>query len=164
MANQPKKYKKFVATAATATLVASAIVPVASAAHTDTKDHQFESYINEATKLGLFNDGGEFKPGNKLTRKHVVLILGRYLEKADFKPAADYATNPAFTDLGTADAEYIRLASVVKEAGIFSGDNGKINGGQNISRQHMAKVLDGLAEAVAGTSLVEAAADIEDEK
>ena len=29
MANQPKKYKKFVATAATATLVASAIVPVA---------------------------------------------------------------------------------------------------------------------------------------
>ena len=35
MANQPKKYKKFVATAATATLVASAIVPVASAAFTD---------------------------------------------------------------------------------------------------------------------------------
>ena len=164
MANQPKKYKKFVATAATATLVASAIVPVASAAHTDTEGHQFESYINEATKLGLFNDGGEFKPGNKLTRKHVVLILGRYLEDAGFKPAADYTTKPAFTDLGTADAEFIRLASVVKEAGIFHGDNGKINGGQNISRQHMAKVLDGLAEAVAGKSLVDAAADIEDAK
>ena len=34
MAHQPKSYQKFVATAATATLVASALVPAASAAET----------------------------------------------------------------------------------------------------------------------------------
>ena len=164
MANQPKKYKKFVATAATATLVASAIVPVASAAHTDIAGHQFESYINDATALGLFNDGGEFKPQGTLSRKHVALILGRYLEKAGFEPAADYETNPAFADLGTTDAEYIRLASVVKEAGVFGGDGGKLNGANPITREQMAKVLDGLAKAVTGTTLVEAAADIEDVK
>ena len=57
MANQPKKYNKFVATAATATLVASAIVPVASAASfsdvAETNSHA--ANINALVEAGIIN-------------------------------------------------------------------------------------------------------------
>ena len=56
MANQPKKYKKFVATAATATLVASAIVPVASAASlSDIAGNTHEDAINALVEAGIIN-------------------------------------------------------------------------------------------------------------
>ena len=54
MAYQKKSYKKFIATAASATLVASAIVPVASAASfSDVEENNvFATYIDEAVKAG----------------------------------------------------------------------------------------------------------------
>ena len=56
MANQPKKYKKFVATAATATLVASAIVPVASAASlSDISGNTHEEAINALVSDGIIS-------------------------------------------------------------------------------------------------------------
>ena len=168
MANQPKKYKKFVATAATATLVASAIVPVASAASfTDVKEtSEFYPYIQEATdELKLFKDTEKFNPNNNITRGQVVLILGRYLEGKGYAPAADYKTNPAFADLKTTSAEEnLKYASIVKEAKVFTGSNGNIVWNNNITRQQMAKVLNGLAAEAAGLSLVDVAEFIEDEK
>ena len=55
MTYQKKSYKKFVATAASATLVASAIVPVVSAASfPDVEEkHEFATYINAAVDAGL---------------------------------------------------------------------------------------------------------------
>ncbi len=83
MANQPKKYKKFVATAATATLVASAIVPVASAAgFSDVAGNDHEVAINALADAGIINGyaDGSFKPNQTINRGQVVKLLGRYLE------------------------------------------------------------------------------------
>ncbi len=84
MANQPKKYKKFVATAATATLVASAIVPVASAkSFSDVaENNEFQPFIDALSDTGVINGypDGTFKPGAKLTRGQVVKMLGRWVE------------------------------------------------------------------------------------
>ena len=54
MTYKKKSYKKFVATAASATLVASAIVPVVSAASfPDVEEkHEFATYINAAVDAG----------------------------------------------------------------------------------------------------------------
>ena len=164
MANQPKKYTKFVATAATATLVASAIVPVASAASTfpdvaDTNSHA-ES-INALVEAGIINGypDGTFKPNLTLKRGQVVKMLGKWAEAQGFKVPADYNTKARFTDLAAdaADQELVKYAAVVKDAGIFLGDNGALNTSGNITRENMALVLDRAYKAVTGKSLVELA-------
>lgn len=164
MANQPKKYTKFVAAAATATLVASAIVPVASAASTfpdvaDTNSHA-ES-INALVEAGIINGypDGTFKPNLTLKRGQVVKMLGKWAEAQGFKVPTDYNTNARFTDLAAdaADQELVKYAAVVKDAGIFLGDNGALNTSGNITRENMALVLDRAYKAVTGKSLVELA-------
>src|SRR5690606_25987153 len=164
MANQPKKYTKFVATAATATLVASAIVPVASAAQTfpdvaDTNSHA-ES-INALVEAGIINGypDGTFKPNLTEKRGQVVKMLGKWAEAQGFAVPADYNTKARFTDLAAdaADQELVKYAAVVKDAGIFLGDNGALNTAGNITRENMALVLDRAYKAVTGKSLVELA-------
>lgn len=130
MANQPKKYKKFVATAATATLVASAIVPVASAASlSDISGNTHEEAINALVSDGIISgyQDGTFKPNKELTRSDVVKLLGKFLETKGYEAAADYKTRPAFADLTTkTNEELLKYASLVKEGGVFVGSNGKL--------------------------------------
>ena len=69
MGYQQKSYKKFVATAATATLVASAIVPVASAAGFKDvpADNEFAPFINALVDQGIINgyaSDNTFRPSN----------------------------------------------------------------------------------------------------
>ncbi|MBB5149828.1 S-layer homology domain-containing protein [Ureibacillus thermosphaericus] len=170
MANQPKKYKKFVATAATATLVASAIVPVASAASfTDVPgDHEFNQYINELVEAGIIKGypDGTFGLHKQLKRSDVVKMLGRYLEANGVEVPADWATVQRFSDVPVTaqDQELVKYAALVKDAGVFTGSNGKLNYTQNIQRQQMAKVLNNAYEKINGKSLIDLAAEIEDVK
>ena len=145
MANQPKKYKKFVATAATATLVASAIVPVASAAgFTDVANNSHEEAINALADAGIINGyaDGTFKPNQTINRGQVVKLLGRWLETEGFEAPADWDTKQRFNDLPlTAEKELVKYAALAKDAGVFAGSNGNLNHTQTMQRQQMAVVL-----------------------
>lgn len=167
MGYQQKSYKKFVATAATATLVASAIVPVASAAGFSdvAENNEFAPYINALTEAGIINgyaSDNTFRPSNKLTRGQVAIMLGRWLENNGATVPADWATNPRFGDVPASNEELAKYAALVKDAGVFTGVQGKLNPSQNITRENMAVVLDRVASEVAGVSLVELAEEIED--
>jgi len=168
MANQPKKYKKFVATAATATLVASAIVPVASAkSFSDVaENNEFQPFIDALSDTGVINGypDGTFKPGAKLTRGQVVKMLGRWVESNGTGIPADWNSKQRFNDVPVngADQELVKYAALVKDAGVFTGSNGNLMAGNNITRQQMAKVLNGAYEAVNGVSLVDIAENIDD--
>ncbi|MGA3600537.1 S-layer homology domain-containing protein [Lysinibacillus agricola] len=145
MANQPKKYKKFVATAATATLVASAIVPVASAAgFTDVAGNSHEAAINSLADKGIINgySDGTFKPNQTINRGQVVKLLGRWLETEGFEAPADWDTKQRFNDVPlTAEKELVKYAALAKDAGVFAGSNGNLNHTQTMQRQQMAVVL-----------------------
>ncbi|MEJ9281585.1 S-layer homology domain-containing protein [Ureibacillus thermosphaericus] len=158
MANQPKKYKKFVATAATATLVASAIVPVASAASfTDVAGNTHAEAINALADQGIINGyaDGSFKPNAELTRASTVKLLGRWLESQGYEIPADWNQVQRFNDLPvTAEAELVKYAALVKDAGVFNGSNGNLNYNDTMQRQQMATVLVRAIKTVLGVDLV----------
>ncbi|MEK5329977.1 S-layer homology domain-containing protein [Lysinibacillus sp. FSL W8-0992] len=158
MANQPKKYQKFVATAATATLVASAIVPVASAAgFSDVAGNDHEVAINALADAGIINGyaDGSFKPNQTINRGQVVKLLGRYLEAQGQEIPADWNTKQHFNDLPTtAEAELVKYAALAKDAGVFNGSNGNLNAAQTMQRQQMAVVLVRAIKEIAGVDLV----------
>ncbi|TKI53266.1 S-layer homology domain-containing protein, partial [Lysinibacillus mangiferihumi] len=158
MANQPKKYKKFVATAATATLVASAIVPVASAAgFSDVAGNDHEVAINALADAGIINGyaDGTFKPNQTINRGQVVKLLGRYLEAQGQEIPADWNSKQRFNDLPvTAEAELVKYAALAKDAGVFNGSNGNLNASQTMQRQQMAVVLVRAIKEIAGVDLV----------
>ena len=158
MANQPKKYKKFVATAATATLVASAIVPAAFAAEfKDVTGNDHEVAINALSKAGIINGYADstFKPNQTINRGQVVKILGRWLEAQGQEIPADWKTEQRFSDLAlTAEEELVQYAALAKDAGVFAGSNGKLNYTQNMQRQQMAVVIVRAIKEIAGVDLV----------
>lgn len=172
MGYQQKSYKKFVATAATATLVASAIVPVASAAGFKDvpADNEFAPFINALVDQGIINgyaSDNTFRPSNKLTRGQVAIMLGRWLENNGEIVPADWNTVQRFNDVPVnattaSGKELAKYAALVKETGVFTGVLGSLNPGQNITRENMAVVLDRVASAVTGFSLVEVAEEIDD--
>ncbi|PYF07566.1 S-layer homology domain-containing protein [Ureibacillus chungkukjangi] len=168
MANQPKKYTKFVATAATATLVASAIVPVASAAtpsFPDIAGNDHAAAIEALYAAGLIGGkaDGTFAPSENVTRGQVVQMLGKWAEKQGLEVPADYKTVQRFKDVPlTADENLLKYAALAKDNGIFTGSNDNLNGADKISREHMAVVLNSAYAAITGTSLVEVAGDVSD--
>ena len=163
MGHQQKSYKKFVATAASATLVASAIVPVASASFSDVaENNEFATYINTAVEAGYVKgyEDGTFGINDNLKRSQVVIIIGRYLEKLGY--TSEKTTSP-WSDVTS--EEVIKYGNIVKDAEVFTGyANGTLNGAGLITRENMAVVLDRLAKTVTGTSLSDVATDIEDIK
>ena len=165
MANQPKKYKKFVASAATATLVASAIVPVASAAtpsFPDIAGTDHEKAIEAIYAAGLISGkaNGTFAPNESVTRSQVALMLGRWAEKEGLKVPEDYKTVQRFKDVPlTSDDTLLKYTALVKDYGIFVGSNGNLNGADKIQRQHMAVTLNSAYKAIFGSSLVDLAGD-----
>ena len=159
MANQPKKYKKFVATAATATLVASAIVPAALAAEfKDVTGNDHEVAINALAEQGIikgFTDG-TFKPNQTVTRGQVVKLLGRWLETLGEEVPADWKSEQRFTDVATSnqDEELVKYAALTKDAGVFAGSGGNLNAAQTMTRQQMALVLVRAIKEIGGVDLV----------
>ncbi|WP_162920127.1 S-layer homology domain-containing protein [Paenisporosarcina cavernae] len=120
MAYQPKSYKKFVATAATATLVASAIAPVASAnsntaAFTDVSanykvavDYLVENNISQGYTETQFGVQMDIKRGD------AAIILAKALGIVEDENAAP----SGFSDVPTRGALFI---NTLKEAGIING-------------------------------------------
>jgi len=162
MTYKKKSYKKFVATAATATLVASAIVPAVSAASfPDVEEkHEFATYIDAAVEAGYIKGyaDGTFGINDNLKRSQVVIIIGRYLESLGYDSEA---TTSPWSDV--TDKEVIKYGNIVKDAGVFTGyADGTLNGNAFITRENMAVVLDRLAETVTGISLSAVAEEIED--
>ncbi|MFC5557588.1 S-layer homology domain-containing protein [Ureibacillus thermophilus] len=161
MANQPKKYKKFVATAATATLVASAIVPVASAASFSdvVVGGSHSEAINALADQGIIKGyaDGTFKPGVQINRGQTVKLLGRWLESQGYEIPADWNSVQRFSDVpvNAADQELVKYAALVKDAGVFNGSQGKLNASQPMQRQHMAVVLVRAIKNVLGEDLVQ---------
>lgn len=167
MANQPKKYKKFVATAATATLVASAIVPVASAAtpsFPDIAGTGYDEAINAIADLGIVKgyEDGTFKPLNTVNRAGVVKFLGKYLV-AEGKTLPTYEEATAngfpFTDLdASSDKELVQYAALVKAEEVFNGyQDGSLKPSVEIPRYQMALVLVNAIEAIYGVNVAEEA-------
>ncbi|MFS0876423.1 S-layer homology domain-containing protein [Solibacillus isronensis] len=140
-----KKYKKFLTTAATATLVASAIVPAASAASfSDTAGNTHERAIDSLVSQGIISGypDGTFKPNRTLTRSDVVKLLGKYLVSQGYKIPSDYKTNMRFSDLrSTSQDELLQYAALVKDNGVFNGSNGNLLPADPITRENMAVVL-----------------------
>ncbi len=137
MAQQPNSYKKFVATAATATLVASALVPVAASAastftdvpasYTDAVDYLVSKGANglSATKFGI---------SNEIKRGDAAVLLAGALGLADEKaPASGFSDVPA------------RAATAInslKAAGIINGKTATSFGyGDNLKRGEVALIL-----------------------
>ncbi|PKC50241.1 hypothetical protein RhiirA1_486971, partial [Rhizophagus irregularis] len=101
MFNQPKRYKKFLATTATASLVASAMAPIAaSATPTDITNNDHEKGILNPLELGYVTGkaDGTFAPNEKITRGQVVLMLGKWAEAQGIEVPADYLEKEYFTD------------------------------------------------------------------
>ncbi|MFC5540390.1 S-layer homology domain-containing protein [Ureibacillus suwonensis] len=160
MANQPKNYKKFVATAATATLVASAIVPVASAASfSDIEGNTHADAIKALSDAGIIKgyEDGTFKPNAEINRGQTVKLLGRWLETKGYKVPENWNTVQRFNDLpvNAADSELVKYAALVKDAGVFNGSNGNLNYSQPMQRQQMALVLVRAIKTVEGIDLIQ---------
>ncbi|MGN7479356.1 S-layer homology domain-containing protein [Solibacillus silvestris] len=140
-----KKYKKYVTSAATATLVAAAIVPAVSAASfSDTAGNTHALAIEALVSQGIINGypDGTFKPNRTLSRSDVVKLLGKYLVSQGYKIPADYKTNMRFTDLrSTSQDELLQYAALVKDNGVFNGSNGNLLPNDPITRENMAVVL-----------------------
>lgn len=167
MANQPKKYQKFVATAATATLVATAVVPAASA---DSKFSDISTYAQEVqdevvflADLGVIKgfEDGTFKPSQNITRGQAVKMIGRFLEEQGIAEVpANWETVQSFDDiaLNRSDRDLVKYAALVKAAGVFQGNGNVLNPSGFTTRENMALILDRLVGKIVGKTAVELAA------
>ncbi|MFC5604825.1 S-layer homology domain-containing protein [Sporosarcina koreensis] len=139
MAHQPKAYKKFVASAATATLVATAIVPVASAATASDFTDVNSNYKDAVTYLveqGITNGktATTFGTTQNITRGDAAVFIARAL-----KLDVDGAKDQGFTDLNN---RVKNAVNAIVEAKIAGGKSDtKFDPDANITRQEMAKML-----------------------
>ncbi|WP_342513205.1 S-layer homology domain-containing protein [Sporosarcina sp. FSL K6-1522] len=154
MAQNKAKFNKFMTGAVTATMVATAIVPVASAASftdTDNLGDQVKAEVNKAVELGFFNDGTKFNPSANITRGQAALTLARYIAgdstlKAYAEAKGLEGKVTAFVDVPasykngeTFQQELFYASLIVKNAGAFTQDN--LNPAANVTRSQMAKIV-----------------------
>ncbi|WP_421663811.1 S-layer homology domain-containing protein [Lysinibacillus telephonicus] len=141
-----KNGKNLFTAAAALTVIASTVTPgVASAAQfSDIQGTSLEGITTELVDMGIISGypDGTFKPNKDLTRSDVVKLIGKYLIVNGYKIPSDYKTKMRFTDLtSSSNDELLQYAALVKDEGIFNGDNGKLNPSDKITRENMAVVL-----------------------
>lgn len=133
------------ASTAAVAVVASAIVPVASAASfKDLNGHMYQNEILALVDAGVINGypDGTFLPNNSLTRSDVVKLLGKYLVSLGHEVPADYKTKMRFTDLtAKSQDELLQYAALVKDVGVFQGSAGQLMHRDEMRRDQMATVL-----------------------
>ncbi|ATO37813.1 hypothetical protein GTID1_11770 [Geobacillus thermodenitrificans] len=137
MAYQPKSYRKFAATTATAAMVASAVAPVASlaAGFTDVAP-QYKDAVDFLVSTGATNGKTETQFGvyEQITRLDAAVILAKVL-----KLDVDNAKDAGFTDVPKDRAKYV---NALVEAGILNGKSeGKFGAYDNLTRVEMAKII-----------------------
>ncbi|QNU38954.1 S-layer homology domain-containing protein [Geobacillus sp. 44B] len=137
MAYQPKSYRKFVATTATAAMVASAVAPVVSAAagFTDVAP-QYKDAIDFLVSTGATNGKTDTKFGvyDEITRLDAAVILAKVL-----KLDVDNAKDAGFTDVPKDRAKYV---NALVDAGVLNGKAaGKFGAYDKLTRAEMAKII-----------------------
>lgn len=96
MAYQPKSYRKFVATAATATLVASAVAPAAAAGFSDVSDKYQEAVDFVVSKGANGLTETSFGVSKEITRVDAAVLLANVLElDTEGAPAAGFTDVPS---------------------------------------------------------------------
>lgn len=140
-----KSTKKFLATTTAVIIMASAIVPAASAASfKDIKGNAHENAIISLADQGIIGGypDGTFKPNQNLTRSDVVKLLGKYLVSLGHEIPTDYKTKMRFTDLtAKSQDELLQYAALVKDLGVFQGSAGQLLHKDQLRRDQMATVL-----------------------
>ncbi|WP_026078567.1 S-layer homology domain-containing protein [Saccharococcus caldoxylosilyticus] len=136
MAYQPKSYRKFVATTATAAMVASAVAPVVSAAagFTDVAS-QYKDAVDFLVSAGV-KGKSETKFGvyDEITRLDAAVILAKVL-----KLDVDNAKDAGFTDVPKDRAKYV---NALVDAGVLNGKAaGKFGAYDKLTRAEMAKII-----------------------
>ncbi|MFD2683105.1 S-layer homology domain-containing protein [Bacillus seohaeanensis] len=140
MAYQPKSYRKFVATAATATLVASAVAPAASAAGlSDIDNHRHEDAIKNLVEKEIISGypDGTFRPDTTITRAEGAIMIARALGilGEGETPETD------FSDVHEMTQAYEAIVKL-EEKGIISGyPDGTYRPDESITREAIAKYL-----------------------
>ena len=142
MAYQPKSYKKFVATAATATLVASAVVPVAFAAQTATEFTDVAPQYKDAVDYLVDNSIAAGKtPSTFGTAENIIRVdAAIWIAKATLTEG-EISAAPAsnFTDVPDRGVIYV---DALKSKGYVNGtDATTYNSYANISRGEVAMIL-----------------------
>lgn len=154
------RHSKWVVGAASAALVASAVVPVANAASfSDINKNDHKEAILALAELkivGGYTDG-TFKPDAVVTRGSVTKFLGKWLVAENFSIPEDFDKKARFTDLPTTskDKELLQYAALVKDEGVFKGSNNKLIQANNMSREQMAVVLVRAIKTVYKVDLIE---------
>lgn len=141
-----KNYRNLFTAGTALTVIATVVSPsvVSAAGFSDIHGNTHEEAIIQLVELGLINGypDGTFKSNKDLTRSDVVKLIGKYLIANGFEIPSDYKTNIRFNDLSTSsNDELLQFAALVKDEGIFNGDQGKLSPAEKITRENMAVVL-----------------------
>lgn len=137
MAYQPKSYKKFVATAATATLVASAIAPAASAASFSDVADRYKDAVSYLATEGIAEGypNGKFGTDDNIKRQDAAVMIARSLGAT---PDGEYA-NAGFTDV-PADRQW--AVNFLVEQKIVEGKAaGQFGANDFTTREEMSKII-----------------------
>ncbi|WP_246197179.1 5'-nucleotidase C-terminal domain-containing protein [Cytobacillus depressus] len=141
MSYNPKSYRKFLATATAAAVVASMAAPAANAAATKEfpdvkKDFWAANSIYNLVEKGIINgyEDGTFKPNKELIRGHAAILLTKAMEL----PIPEDLTS--FSDINSKSG-FAEAAAATKQAGIFIGSNNKFGGTDILTREQVASVL-----------------------
>ncbi|MET4562060.1 hypothetical protein ABIA69_003230 [Lysinibacillus parviboronicapiens] len=155
-----KKQSKWIVSTASAALIATAVVPTASAASfTDIAKSDHKEGIlalADAKIVGGYTDG-TFRPNATLTRGNVTKFLGKWLVSEHYQVPADYNKKVRFTDLqpaSTKDKELLQYAALIYDTGISKGTNNKLSPSENITREQMASYLVSAIETVYDIDLI----------
>ncbi len=140
-----KLYKQFVVSFVVAVLVATTLIPVASAATGFSDVSSASSHaenIERAVEMGLIKgQNGKFQPNDAITRGQVVKILARYLENKHGKKSTSKVEPFADVTAKAKDKELYNASRVVKYHEAFMGDNNRLRPGEIMTREQMASVL-----------------------
>lgn len=153
-----KNVNKFLAGAITATMVATAVAPVAALADEQTidfsdvsKESSHYPNIVKAAERGLMEGyQGKFNPLAQMTRGQVVKALGKYLVGQEGLSLDEYVEEKdlltkvtPFEDVpaNSRDQELFKYSLVVKDAKAFTGNKNNLLAQNNITREQMSKVL-----------------------
>ncbi|MBU8881141.1 5'-nucleotidase C-terminal domain-containing protein [Bacillus sp. FJAT-29790] len=133
-------YRKLLATATAATVVASMAAP-ANAAETkqfsDVKGDFWaanEIYSLVAKEIITGYEDGTFKPNKAINRGQAANLFTRALKLPTPEDLNSFSDVPE-------DSTYAKSAAATKEAGIFTGSNNKFGANDVLTREQMASVL-----------------------
>lgn len=144
MANQTKSYRKFVASAATATLVASALVPVASAAPADTASTftdvapQYQDAVNYLVNNDITNGKSptQFGTAENILRADAAVWIAKAVLTGE---QLENAKDSGFTDVPARAKNYV---DALKENNVLNGINAtQFGSNRNIKRGDVARIL-----------------------